>query len=181
MIVFVDDILVYSRSREEHEAHLRTVLQTLWAHRLYAKLSKCEFWLSQVVFLGHVVSPAGIAVDPAKVEAVLRWERPTTATEIRSFLGLAGYYRRFIQGFSSLAAPLTRLTRKEERFVWTEDCERSFRTLRERLTTAPVLCLPDGHEDFVVFSDASGIGLGCVLMQRGRVIAYASQQLKVHE
>ena len=106
MIVFVDDILVYSRSIEEHVAHLRTVLQTLRAHRLYAKLSKCEFWLSQVVFLGHVVSAAGIAVDPAKVEAVLRWERPTTATEIRSFLGLAGYYRRFIQGFSSLAAPL---------------------------------------------------------------------------
>ena len=97
MIVFVDDILVYSRSREEHEAHLQTVLQTLRAHRLYAKLSKCEFWLSHVVFLGHVVSMAGITVDPAKVEVVLRWERPTTATKIRSFLGLARYYRRFIR------------------------------------------------------------------------------------
>ena len=93
-------------------------------HHMYAKLFKCEFLLSQVVFLGHVVSADGIAVDPAKVEAVLRWERPTTATEIRSFLGLAGYYRRFTLGFSSLAAPLTRLTRKKERFVWTEDIAR---------------------------------------------------------
>ena len=126
VIVFVDDILLYSRSREEHETHLRTTLQTLRDHRLYAKLSKCEFWLSEVVFSGHVVSAAGIAVDPAKVDAVLRWERPTTPTEIRSFLGLAGYYMRFIQGFSSLAAPLTRLTRKDESFVWTDACEQSF-------------------------------------------------------
>ena len=126
VIVFVDDILIYSRSRREHEGHFRTALHTLRAHRLYAKLSKCEFWLSEVVFLGHVVSSIGIVVDPAKVEAVLRRERSTTATEIRSFLGLAGYYRRFIHGFSSIVAPLTRLTRREERFVWTEDYERSF-------------------------------------------------------
>ena len=126
----------------------------LFRSRLYAKLSKCEFWLSEVVFLGHVVSAVGIAVDPAKVEAVMRWERPTISTEIRSFLGLASYYRRFIQGFSFLVAPLTRLTRKDESFMWTDACEQSFQTLKDRLTTAPVLSLPDGHEDFVVYSDA---------------------------
>ena len=107
VIVFVDDILIYSRSIEEHETHLRIALQTLRDHRLYAKLSKCMFWLSEVVFLGHVVSAARITIDPAMVKAVLRWERPTTPTEIRSFLGLAGYYRWFIQKFSSLVAPLT--------------------------------------------------------------------------
>ena len=110
VIVFIDDILIYSRSRDEHEEHLRIVLQTLREHELYAKFSKCEFWLQQVVFLGHVVSRDGIMVDPKKVEAVLGWERPKTVTEIRSFLGLAGYYRRFIQDFSCIAAPLNRLT-----------------------------------------------------------------------
>ena len=115
-------------------------------------------------FLGHIISASGITVDPAKIEAVVQWEQPKTPTEVRSFLGLAGYYRRFIQGFSSIAAPLTRLTRKEEQFRWTEECEHSFRTLKERLTSAPILALPDGHEDFVVYTDASGVGLGFILM-----------------
>ena len=181
VIVFVDDILVYSSSKEEHAQHLRIVLQTLREHRLYGKFSKCSFWLSEVNFLGHIISASGISVDPAKIEAVVQWEQPKTPTEVRSFLGLAGYYRRFIQDFSSIAAPLTRLTRKEERFIWTDECERSFRMLKERLTSAPILSLPEGHEDFVVYTDASGIGLGCVLMQKDKVIAYASRQLKVHE
>jgi hypothetical protein len=134
-----------------------------------------------VVFLGHVISAEGIFVDPRKVEAVLKWERPTNVTEIRSFLGLAGYYRRFIEGFSTIASPLTKLTCKEVRFVWSEECEASFQELKERLTSAPVLALPSGTEGFVVYSDASKRGLGCVLMQNGRVIAYASRQLKSHE
>ena len=113
MVVFIDDILVYSNSRLEDEQHLSVVLQTLRENRLYAKLDKCEFLLKEVVFLGHVISAEGIFVDPRKVEAVLRWERPTNVTEIRSFLGLAGYYRRFIKGFSTIASPLTKLTRKE--------------------------------------------------------------------
>jgi hypothetical protein len=113
VVVFIDDILVYSNSYLEHEQHLRQVLSTLREHQLYAKVSKCEFWLKEVVFLGHVISAQGILVDPRKVEAVLKWERPKNVTEIRSFLGLAGYYRRFIEGFSIIAIPMTRLTRKE--------------------------------------------------------------------
>ncbi|XP_061947386.1 uncharacterized protein LOC133670792 [Populus nigra] len=181
VVVFIDDILVYSKSYEEHEQHLRQTLQTLRSRQLYAKLDKCDFWLKEVTFLGLVVSSKGIFVDPQKVEAVLRWERPTTVTEIRSFLGLAGYYRRFIEGFSMIATPLTRLTRKNIRWEWSKKCEESFQELKRRLTTAPVLILPSKTEGFVVYSDASRKGLGCVLMQYGKVVAYASRQLKTHE
>jgi len=116
VVVFIDDILVYSKFYEEHEQHLRQTLQTLRSRQLYAKLDKCDFWLKEVTFLGYVVSSKGIFVDPRKVEAVLRWERPTTVTEIRSFLGLARYYRRFIKGFSTITTSLTRLTRKNIRW-----------------------------------------------------------------
>ena len=181
VIVFIDDILVYSRSKEEHGQHLRQVLETLRSEKLYAKLSKCEFWLRSVNFLGHVVSQDGIHVDPSKVKAVEGWATPTTPTEIRQFLGLAGYYRRFIQNFSKIAKPLTLLTQKGVPFKWTDRQEIAFRTLKQALCSAPVLSLPEGTEDFVVYCDASNQGLGCVLMQRGRVIAYASRQLKTHE
>jgi hypothetical protein len=120
-------------------------------------------------------------VDPGKVEAVLKWEKPTNVTEIQSFLGLAGYYRRFIKGFSTIASPLTKLTRKEVRFIWSKECEESFQELKRRLILAPVLALPFGTEGFMVYSDASRRGLGCVLMQYEKVIAYASRQLKPHE
>ncbi|GJS48024.1 putative reverse transcriptase domain-containing protein [Tanacetum coccineum] len=126
VIVFIDDILVFSKSKEEHEEHLRTVLQILRQEKLYAKFSKCEFWLSKVAFLGHIVSAEGITMDPAKVEAITKWPRPTSVTEVRSFLGLAGYYRRFVEGFSRLALPLTKLMRKGEKFVWNEEREKSF-------------------------------------------------------
>ncbi|KZV32740.1 hypothetical protein F511_32166 [Dorcoceras hygrometricum] len=135
----------------------------------------------KIIFLGHVISAQGISVDPSKVEAVLNWERPRSVSEIRSFLRLAGYYRRFIEKFSSIARPMTQLTQKDKRFVWTDECEYSFQTLKEKLTTAPVLALPSGSGGFVVCSDASLSGLGCVLMQNGYVIAYASRQLKPHE
>jgi len=181
VIVFIDDILVYSRSQEEHENHLKTVLQTLREHKLYAKFSKCEFWLDSVAFLGHVVSKDGIKVDSKKTEAVQKWPRPTSPTEIRSFLGLANYYRRFVQDFSKIASPLTKLTQKNAKFQWTEECEQSFQKLKMCLTTAPILSLPSGSGGFTVFCDASRVGLGCVLMQNGRVIAYASRQLKRHE
>ena len=181
VIVFIDDILVYSKSKEEHEEHLRKVLELLRREKLYAKLSKCEFWLREVQFLGHVISQEGIKVDPAKIEAISNWEPPKTPTEVRSFLGLAGYYRRFIDDFSRIAIPLTSLTRKNVKFEWTESRKKAFETLKEKLINAPVLTLPDGNEDFVVYSDASNRGLGCVLMQRGKVIAYASRQLKEHE
>jgi Retroviral aspartyl protease/RNase H-like domain found in reverse transcriptase/Reverse transcriptase (RNA-dependent DNA polymerase)/Integrase zinc binding domain/Retrotransposon gag protein/Zinc knuckle len=181
VVVFIDDILVYSKSREEHEQHLRLILQKLREHKLYAKWKKCEFWTEKVVFLGHVISKEGVAVDPAKIEAIMNWERPKTVTEIRSFLGLAGYYRRFVEGFSRLAEPMTRLTRKNQKFEWTEKCEESFEELKNRLVTAPILVLPEGTEEFVIYTDASGKGLGCVLMQFGKVIAYASRQLKDYE
>jgi len=181
VIVFIDDILIYSRNEEDHASHLRTVLQTLKDKELYAKFSKCEFWLKSVAFLGHIVSGDGIKVDTRKIEAVQNWPRPTSPTDIRSFLGLAGYYRRFVEGFSSISSPLTKLTQKTVKFQWSEACEKSFQELKKRLTTAPVLTLPEGTQGFVVYCDASRVGLGCVLMQNGKVIAYASRQLKVHE
>ncbi|XP_057734274.1 uncharacterized mitochondrial protein AtMg00860-like [Arachis stenosperma] len=155
VIVFIDHILVYSKTEEEHVDHLRSLLQILRDRKLYAKLSKCEFWKSEVKFLGHVVSKQGIAMDPAKVEAVMIWERPTSLTEIRSFLGLAGYYRRFIKGFSQLALPLTKLNRKRTPFVWTLECEKSFQASKQRLATAPVLVLPEPCKPFKVYCVAS--------------------------
>ncbi|XP_070003482.1 uncharacterized mitochondrial protein AtMg00860-like [Nicotiana sylvestris] len=173
VIVFIDDILIDFQG--EHENHLRTMLQTLREHRLYAKFSKCEFWLDSVAFLGHDISKDGIMVDPKKIEAVQKWPRPTSPTEIRSFLG---YYRVFVQDFFRIAAPLTNLTQKNAKFQWTEECEQSFQKLKTCLITAPILALPSDSGGFTVFCDASRVGLGCVLMQNGRVIAYASRQLK---
>ncbi|GJZ59006.1 putative reverse transcriptase domain-containing protein, partial [Tanacetum coccineum] len=146
----IDDILIYSKSKEEHEIHLRLVLELLRKEKLYAKFSKCEFWLQEVHFLGHVVNQNGIHVDPSKIEAVKKWKAPTTPSEIRSFLGLA-------------------------------EQEEAFQTLKSKLCDALILSLPHGVEDFVVYCDASNQGLGCVLMERGKVIAYASRQLKIHE
>ncbi|KAK1406152.1 hypothetical protein QVD17_41439 [Tagetes erecta] len=181
VIVFIDDILVYSRSEEEHAGHLREVLETLRREKLFAKFSKCAFWLREIQFLGHIVNAEGISVDPSKIEAIKSWASPKTPTEIKSFLGLAGYYRRFIENFSRLAAPMTKLTRKDVKFDWGQEQETAFQILKERLTKAPVLSLPEGTDDFVVYTDASTVGLGCVLMQRGKVIAYASRQLNKHE
>lgn len=123
VIVFVDDILVYSLDHNTHQDHLREVLKNLRRHQLYAKYSKCEFWLKKVSFLGHVITKEGVEVDPAKVEAVSQWQQPKIVTEIRSFLGLVGYYNRFIKEFSKISLPLTQMTRKGVRFVWNEKCE----------------------------------------------------------
>ncbi|KAF5789771.1 putative nucleotidyltransferase, Ribonuclease H [Helianthus annuus] len=181
VFVFIDDVLIYSRSRAEHAQHLRLVLELLQGNQLYAKFSKCEFWLEEVQFLGHIVNSRGIHVDSAKIEAVKGWITPKNPSEVRSFLGLAGYYRRFIEGFSKIAVPLTSLTHKDKPFVWGTAQETAFQTLKHMLCHAPILTLPDGSDDFVVYCDASNLGLGCVLMQRDKVIAYASRQLKIHE
>ncbi|TYK11055.1 reverse transcriptase [Cucumis melo var. makuwa] len=181
VIIFIDDILVYSVDRKAHEEHLRIVLQTLRDNQLYAKFSKYEFWLEQVVFLRHVVSAKGVSVDPQKVEAVLNWERPTSATEVRSFLGLVGYYRHFIDDFSRLAFPLTALTRNNAKFELSDKCEQSFQELKKRLVTIPILALPITGKDYVIYCDASRLGLGCVLIQDENVIAYALRHLKTHE
>ncbi|KAA0047134.1 Retrovirus-related Pol polyprotein from transposon 297 family [Cucumis melo var. makuwa] len=167
VIVFIDDILIYSKTEAEHEEHMHQVLETIRANKLYAKFSKCELWLRKVTFLGHVVSSEGVSVDPAKIEAVTNWPRPSTVSEIRSFLGLAGYYRRFVEDFSRIASPLTQLTKKGIPFVWSPACESSFQELKQNLVTAPVLTVPDGSGNFVIYSDASKKGLGCVLMQQG--------------
>ena len=155
VIVFIDDILVYSGSSEEHSEHLRIVLQTLRERQLYAKLSKCQFWLDRVAFLGHVISVERVSMDPQKIEAVVNWKPPKNVLEVRSFLGLAGYYRKFVEGFSKIAAPLTKLTRKDVKYDWVDACQKSFDELKGRLTSAPVLALPNGRDGFVVYSDAS--------------------------
>ncbi|KAI3809549.1 hypothetical protein L1987_25526 [Smallanthus sonchifolius] len=181
VIVFIDDILIYSRTKEEHEHHLKLILKLLRNEKLYAKFSKCEFWIREVHFLGHVINKNGIHVDPSKIEAIKNWEAPRTPTEVRQFLGLAGYYRRFIKKFSKIALPLTTLTQKEKKFDWSDKQESAFQLLKQKLCSAPILSLPEGIHNFVVYCDASHQGLGCVLMQRDKVIAYASRQLKVHE
>jgi hypothetical protein len=178
VVVFIDDIWVYSWSEEEH---LHLVLQKLRDHKLYAKLSKCEFWLKQVAFLGHVISKGEISVDPSKVQDMLSWKAPTSVSDIRSFLGLAGYYQRFIEGFSKISKPMTKLLEKDKQFEWTPACEASFQELKNRLTTAPVLVMPNMEKPFSIYCDASGQGLGCVLMQDGHVVAYASRHLRKQE
>ncbi|GJR59716.1 putative reverse transcriptase domain-containing protein [Tanacetum coccineum] len=181
VIVFIDDILIYSKSKKEHEEHLRQILKLLKKEELYAKFSKCEFWISRVQFLGHVIDCRGIHVDPAKIESIKDWASPKTPTEIRQFLGLAGYYRRFIEGFSKIAKTMTKLTQKGVKFDWGDKQEAAFQLLKQKLCSAPILALPEGSEDFIAYCDASKKGLGAVLMQREKVISYASRQLKIHE
>jgi hypothetical protein len=181
VVVFIDDILIYSKNPEDHAKHLHVILQRLRDHHLYAKFSKCEFWLDTVKFLGDTISGNGISVDPSKVQEVMDWKPPRSVHQIRSFLGLAGYYRRFIPDFSRIAKPMTELLKKGVKFSWNQKCEDAFDTLRDHLTTAPVLAQPDVSKSFDIYCDASGTRLGCVLMQDNRVIAYASQALRVHE
>ncbi|GKA88303.1 putative reverse transcriptase domain-containing protein [Tanacetum coccineum] len=169
------------KSEEEHEVHLKTILDLLKKEKLYAKFSKCEFWLKEVQFLGHVVNRDGIHVYPSKVESVKNWKTPESSTKIRSFLGLAGYYRRFIESFSKITKPLTLLTQKNRAYVWGDKQEEAFRILKEKLCNAPVLALPDRPDDFIVYCDASKQGFGCVLMQRARFWKHkekASKDLK---
>ncbi|KAL0313590.1 UNVERIFIED_CONTAM: Retrovirus-related Pol polyprotein from transposon [Sesamum radiatum] len=168
-------------SHEEHGQHLHTVLQILREKQLYAKFSKCEFWMEEIAFLGHVVSKEGVQPDSIKVKAILEWEPPKNVSEVRSFLGLAGYYRRFVKDFSVVAKPLTNLLKKNAPFNWNDRCAQSFEELKKRLTSAPILALPSVDGGYVVYTDASRKGLGCVLMQHGKVIAYASRQLRPHE
>ncbi|GKA43792.1 putative reverse transcriptase domain-containing protein [Tanacetum coccineum] len=155
VIVFIDDILIYSKNKQEHEEHLKQILELLKKEELYAKFSKCEFWISKVLFLGHMIDSKGIYVDPAKIEAIKDWTSPKSPTEIRQFLGLAGYYRRFIEG--------------------------SFSNVKQKLYSAPILTLPEGSEDFIAYCDTSKKRLDAVLIQREKVISYASRQLEIHE
>jgi hypothetical protein len=174
VVVFIDHILIFSKIEEEHETHLRLVLEKLRAHQLYAKFSKCEFWLTKVAFLGHVISAGGVSMDPSKVKDVLDWMPPMNVVDVRSFLGLAGYYRRFIKDFSKITKPMIKLLEKNKDLNWTEEWQSSFEELKKRLTSALVLILPDITKMFSIYCDASWQGLGCVLMQEGQVVCYAS-------
>ncbi|GJX86219.1 putative reverse transcriptase domain-containing protein, partial [Tanacetum coccineum] len=166
MIVFIDDILIYSKNRQEHEEHLKLILELLKKEELYAKFSKCEFWIPKLQFLGQVINSEGIHVDPAKIKSIKDPTSPKSPTEIRQFLGLAGYYRRFIEGFS----------KKKVKFEWGDKQEAAFQLLKQKLCSAPILALPKGSEDFITYCDALKKGLGAVLMQREKVISYASRQ-----
>jgi hypothetical protein len=181
IVVFIDDILIYSKNDSDHEEHLRLVLQKLRDNQLYAKYSKCEFWIDEVPFFGHIISNGGISVDLAKVKEIMAWSIPTTVTEVWSFLGLVGYYRRFIEGFSMIVKPMTSLLEKEREFKWDEKCQDSFDQFKMRLMSPLVLVMPDLQKGFDIYCDECGQGFGCVLMQEGHVIAYASRQLRKHE
>nr|GFA70846.1 putative reverse transcriptase domain-containing protein [Tanacetum cinerariifolium] len=157
MIVFIDDILMYSKDEKEHEEHLKAILELLKKEELYAKFSMCEFWIPKVQFLGHAIDSQGIHVDPAKIGSIKDWASPKSPTEIHQFLGLARYYRRFIEGFSKIARPMTKLTQRKVKFEWGDKQEAAFQLLKQKLW------------------------LGAVLMQREKVISYASRQLKIHE
>jgi hypothetical protein len=174
VVVFIDDILIYLKNSEEHEGHLRIVLQLLRDHQLYAKFSKCEFWWGEFPFLGHVISTERIYVDPSKVWDVLDWKPLKSRHQVRSFLGLAGYYRRFISIFSKIAKSITDLLKKGEKFVWNVGRIEALQTLKKLVTTSPVLAQPNITKSFDMYYDASSTELGCVLMQEGRVIAYSS-------
>jgi hypothetical protein len=173
VVVFIDDILIYSKNEEEHAKHLRIVLTRLREHQLYAKFSKCTFWLEEIQFLGHVLSANGIVVDPSKVKDILEWKPPTTVHQVQSFLGLVGYYCRFILDFSKIVKPITSLLKNDTKFNWSSRCNEAFEQLKVLLTTAPLLAQPDIEKPFDVYCDTSGSGLRCVLIQEGRVIAYA--------
>jgi hypothetical protein len=181
VVVFIDDILIYSKNEEEHAKHLRIVLTRLRQHQLCSKFSKCAFWLEEIQFLGHVLSSKGIVVDPSEVKDILEWNSPTTVHQVWSVLGLAGYYRRFIPDFSKIVKPITGLLKNDTKFDWSSKCNEAFEQLKVLLTTALVLAQPNIEKPFDVYCDASSSGLGCVLMQEGRIIAYASRQLRRHE
>ncbi|GJY80151.1 putative reverse transcriptase domain-containing protein [Tanacetum coccineum] len=159
-------VMPFGLNETQHEEHLKQILELLKKEELYAKFSKCEFWIPKVQFLGHVIDNKRIYVDPAKIESVKDWASPKSPTEIRQFLGLAGYYRRFIEGFSKIAKPMAKLTQKKVKFEWGDKQEAAFQLLKQKLCSAPILALPEGSEDFIVYYDASKKGLGAVLMQK---------------
>nr|GEW26426.1 putative reverse transcriptase domain-containing protein [Tanacetum cinerariifolium] len=169
------------QNKEEHEEHLKLILKLLKKEKLYEKFSKCKFWIPKVQFLRHVIDSKGIHVDPAKIESIKDWASPKTPMEIRQFIRLTGYYRRFIEGFSKIAKSMTKLTQKNVKFDWGEKEEVAFQLIKQNLCSAPILALPKGSKNFIVYCDALHKGLGVVLVQNEKVIAYASRQLKVHD
>jgi hypothetical protein len=176
VVVYFDDILIYSKLLDEHIEHLRAVFGTLREARLFANLDKCTFCTDQVTFLGYVVTPQGIEVDEAKIEAIKSWPIPATLTQLRSFLDLAGFYRRFMRDFSTITTPLNDLMKKGVAFYWGAAQERSFNTLIDKLTHAPLLQLPNFGKTFELECDTSGIGISGVLLQEGKPVTYFSEK-----
>jgi hypothetical protein len=185
VIVFIDDILIYSKTLEDHYKHLRLVLQVLRDKQLYAKLSKCDFFQSEIGFLGHVINQYGIKMEPSKVDAVQKWPVPKNVHELRSFLGLAGYYRRFVKDFSMIASPLTLLLHKDTKYEWGAGQEQSYTELKQAVSTAPILIIPDPHLPYTVVTDASGYAIGAALCQdHGNGLqpcAFLSRKMNDHE
>ena len=181
VVIYLDDILIYSKTAEEHAIHLQEVLDVLEQNKLFAKLSKCRFAQAKVDFLGHIVSDNGIATDPAKVAAIKEWPTPNNIRDVRSFLGLANYYRRFVAHFSAVAAPLTTLTGSLIKWLWGPEEQKAFDALKTALITAPILSAPDPAKTFIIKCDASKHGIGAVIIQGTgqdeRVIAYHSRKL----
>ena len=181
VLVFLDDILVYSRSPKEHLQHLRLVFETLRNYRLFAKLKKCEFNRPELKYLGFIVGRDGLKPDPEKIQAVIDFPTPKNPTGVKSFLGLANQFRKFVCGFAAIARPLTQLTRKSTTFLWGGEEEAAFKNLKHAITTAPVLALPDFSKLFVVKADASGMGIGAVFEQEDRPLAYFSRKFNTAE
>lgn len=175
-MVFLDDILVYSPTLEEHIVHLRQVFTQLREHKLYMKMSKCSFTQYQLEYLGHIISHRGVATDPKKTEAMRQWPTPTTVTELRGFLGLTGYYRKFVKHYGLIAKPLTQLLKKKQ-FLWSSVAQQAFEQLKTTMSTTPVLALPNFQEPFTIETDACDLGIGAVLMQRDQPVAYLSKAL----
>ena len=173
VLVFFDNILIYSSSLAEHLRHVRSVLTVLHQHRLFVKRSKCAFGVDYISYLGHVISATGLAMDPDKVQAVADWPTPRSARAVRGFLGLAGYYRKFVKEFGTIAAPLTALLK--EGFAWTEATSVAFTTLKTAVTTAPILALPDFGQPFIVECGASTYGFGAILLQGQHPVVFFSR------
>eukprot|EP00873_Tetraselmis_striata_P038562 jgi/Tetstr1/458826/TSEL_045209.t1 len=186
-VVYLDDVLIYSKTAQEHLEHIRLVLRELQRHHLHIKLSKCSFGRTSVEFLGHIVEAGQIKMDPRKVEAVQQWPVPKTVKDVRGFLGLAGYYRKFIHNFAAVAAPLHDLTKNQPEFVWTPRADAAFRALKDAMVRAPVLSIPDTSADarYTLYTDASGFAVGAVLLQdQGsglRPVAYHARKMNKHE
>ena len=177
VVIYFDDILIYSKSLDDHLIHLKDLLEVLREEKLFANLKKCPFCTDKLVFLGFVVSAQGIQVDDEKIYAIKEWPNPTSVSQVRSFHGLASFYRRFVKDFSSIAAPITEVIKKNVGFKWGEEQEKAFQLLKGKLTNAPLLALPNFAKTFEIECDASGVGIGAVLMQEGRPIAYFSEKL----
>lgn len=180
VLLFMDDILIYNKCWEDHLQHLKCVLQLLQQHQFCAKLSKCTFVASQLEYLGHIISAQGVATDPDKTQVMRQWPIPTNLTELRGFLGLTGYYRKFVQNYGILAKPLTMLLQKNAKFVWTDQAHQAFLALKQDMVTAPVLISPDFSKSFTIETDACSTGIGAVLSQEGHPVAFYSKALGVN-